>query len=47
MKGHNICFKGVLWEIIPKLSLLDLLIWSTVACQKVMDLSKVDDNIES
>ena len=29
MKGHNICFKGVMWKIIPKLSLVPLLIWST------------------
>ena len=28
--GHNIHFKVVLWKIIPKLSLLPLLIWSTV-----------------
>ena len=26
MRGHNLCF---LWKIIPKLSLLPLLIWST------------------
>ena len=29
MMGRNIRFKEVLWEIIPKLSLLPLLIWST------------------
>ena len=32
MTGHNICFKGVMWKIIPKLSLLPLLIlehWMT------------------
>ena len=29
MMGHNICFKGVIWKIIPKLSHLPLLIWST------------------
>ena len=29
MMGHNICFKGVIWKIIPTLSLLPLLIWST------------------
>ena len=29
MMGHNISFKGVLLKIIPKLSLLPLLIWST------------------
>ena len=29
MMGHNICFKGVIWKIIPKLSLLPLLIWTT------------------
>ena len=31
MRGHNICFKGVIWKIISKLSLLPLLIWSTDA----------------
>ena len=30
MMGRNICFKGVIWNIIPKLSLLTLLIWSSV-----------------
>ena len=29
MMGHNIHFEGVIWKIIPKLSLLPLLIWST------------------
>ena len=29
MMGHNICFKAAIWKIIPKLSLLPLLIWST------------------
>ena len=29
MMGHNICFKGVLWIIIPQLSLLFLLKWRT------------------
>ena len=28
MMGLNICFNGVIWKIIPKLSLLPLLIWS-------------------
>ena len=28
MMGRNICFKGVIWKIIPKLSVLPLLIWS-------------------
>ena len=27
--GHNICFEGEIWKIIPKLSFLPLLIWST------------------
>ena len=27
--GHNICFEGVIWKIIPKLCLLPLLIWNT------------------
>ena len=29
MISRNIRFKGVIWKIIPKLSLLPLLIWST------------------
>ena len=29
MMSHNICFKGVMWKIIPMLSLLPLLIWNT------------------
>ena len=41
MMGQNICFKGVIWKIIPKLSLLSLLIWST-ACTKISN--KVVDN---
>ena len=28
--GHNIRFKGVIWKIIFKLSILPRLIWSTV-----------------
>ena len=28
MRGHNICFNGEVLKIIPKLSLLLLLIWS-------------------
>ena len=28
MRGHNICFNGEILKIIPKLSLLLLLIWS-------------------
>ena len=31
MKGHDICFKEAIWKIIPKLSILPLLIWSTDA----------------
>ena len=29
MMGHYICFKGVVWKLIPKLFVLPLLIWST------------------
>ena len=29
MMGHNIHFKALIWKIIPKLSPLPLLIWST------------------
>ena len=30
MTGHNICFKAVMWKIIPQLSLLPILMWSIV-----------------
>ena len=30
MVGHNLCFYGKIWNIIPKLSLFSLLILSTV-----------------
>ena len=33
MMGHKICFYGEMWLIIPKLSLLLLLIWSTADLQ--------------
>ena len=29
MMGHNISFKGVIWKLTHKLSLLPLVIWST------------------
>ena len=29
MMGHKICFHGEIWLIIPELSLLPFLIWST------------------
>ena len=29
MRGCNICFSAAIWKIIPKLSHLPLLIWST------------------
>ena len=32
MMGHKICLCGKIWLIIPKLSLLPLLIWSTDIC---------------
>ena len=35
MMGHKICFYGEIWRIIPKLSLLPLLIWSTG--KKILD----------
>ena len=31
MMGHKIRFYGEIWIIIPKLSMLSLLIWSTVS----------------
>ena len=40
MQGHKICFYGEIWLIIPKLSLLPLLIWSTVTA----DLCKTDSH---
>ena len=33
MRGHEICFYGELWLIIPKLSLFPLLIWSSEITQ--------------
>ena len=36
MRGHNICLNGQIWNIISKLSLLPLPIWSTVGgCMNV------------
>ena len=32
MMGHKICLYGEIWLIIPKLSLLSLLIWRTGQC---------------
>ena len=29
MRGHNLRFYGEIWKIIPKISLLPLLIWSS------------------
>ena len=40
MMGHNIRFEGVIWRIIPKLSLLTLLIWSTVMYDKYKTMCK-------
>ena len=34
MMSHNILLKGIMWKIIPKLSLLPLLIWSTAHLYK-------------
>ena len=31
MMGHKICFYGEIWLIIPKLSVLPFLIWTTAA----------------
>ena len=36
MMGPNIGFKGAIWKIIPKLSLLPLLIWSTVLTFEIL-----------
>ena len=30
MMGHKICVNEIRWVVIPKLSLLPLLVWSTV-----------------
>ena len=35
MMGHKICFRGEIWLIIPKLSLLPLLISSNVYTHKI------------
>ena len=29
MMGHNICLKGLIWKLIPNLSLFSLPFWST------------------
>ena len=47
MMGHNICFKGVIWKIIPGLSFLPLLIWSTVNCHCVCVLFHLRGNLSS
>ena len=38
MMGHKICFHGEIWLIIPKLSLLTLLIRSTESLRKIKQL---------
>ena len=38
MIGLNIRFKGVIWKVIPKLSLLLLLAWNTVILQTTLML---------
>ena len=35
MRGHNICFYGEIWSVLPKLSMLPFLIWSTEALVKI------------
>ena len=37
MMGHNIRFTGVIYQIIPKLSFLPLLIWSTEQYEALYD----------
>ena len=39
MMGNNICFKGVIWKTIPKLSLLPLLICPGRVAQSVGHLT--------
>ena len=38
MVGHNLCFYVKLWKIIPKLSLLPLLIWSTGSSDELFSM---------
>ena len=38
MMGPNMCFKGVIWKIIPKLSLLPLPICGTATCTYLSEL---------
>ena len=38
MMGRNIHFKGIIWKIIVKLSLLPLLIWSTVNASALINI---------
>ena len=42
--GHKICFYGEIWLIIPKLSLLLLLIWTTVITN--LQFIKISDQKE-
>ena len=37
MMGHKICFSGEIWLIIPKLSLLSSLTWSTITVIKTKE----------
>ena len=46
MMGHNICLKGVLGKIIPKISCLPLLIWSTGICFKVHGYTSKADKLD-
>ena len=46
MMGHNMCFTGEIWKIIPKLSLLPLLNWSK-QCRLSADCSKMKSLIRS
>ena len=39
MMGHKICFYGEIWLIIPKLSLLPLLICSTVFSDNTINMA--------
>ena len=44
MMGHMICFYGEIWLIIPKLSLLPLLIWCTARPFCGMVLASMEAN---
>ena len=44
MVGHKICLDGKTWKIVPKLSLLSLIIWSTEYL--MIFVKKMDESVK-